>query len=131
MMSYRSLLVIPLMILLGCNSYSLDKPFQAENGLWGYKDKKGKVRIEAKYDDANIFREGLASVRLGDYKTGKYGFIDKTGKIVIPLKYQYAGSFSEGLAAVSLNGKFGFVDKTGKEYWHMTKDEARRQMKNR
>ena len=111
MMSYRSLLVIPLMILLGCNSYSLDKPFQAENGLWGYKDKKGKVRIEAKYDDANIFREGLAGV----YLNYMWGFVDKTGKIVIPLKYDSVEDFSEGLAAVFLNGKMGLIYKTGKE----------------
>ena len=36
MMSYRSLLVIPLMILLGCKDYALKEPFKAPNGLYGY-----------------------------------------------------------------------------------------------
>ena len=109
MMSYRSLLVIPLMILLGCNSYSLDEPFQAENGLWGYKDKKGKIRIEAKYDNASIFIEGLAAVTLnGD----KFAFINKSGDVVISIR-QYV-SMDALVSAVFLNGKWGRLDYTGK-----------------
>ena len=93
MMSYRSLFVIPLMILLGCKDYALKEPFKAPNGLYGYKDGEGKIRIEAKYDDAY--------------------------------------SISEGLAIVKLSGKIGYVDKEGNEYWDMTEDAARRQMRNR
>jgi len=97
------------MILLGCNSYSLDEPFQAENGLWGYKDKKGKIRIEAKYDNASIFIEGLAAVTLnGD----KFAFINKSGDVVISIR-QYV-SMDDLVSAVFLNGKWGRLDYTGK-----------------
>ena len=41
---YRLLLIIPLMILLGCNDYSLQDPFIGPNGLYGYKDGDGKIR---------------------------------------------------------------------------------------
>lgn len=76
MMSYRSLLVIPLMILLGCKDYALKEPFRAENGLYGYKDGEGRIRIEAKYDYAYGFSEGLTQVVLN----GKWGFVDLQGK---------------------------------------------------
>jgi hypothetical protein len=70
-------------------------------GRIGFLDKNGEVVIPAKYNFAESFHEGLASVKLN----GKYGFIDKTGKEIIPPKYDDAGSFNEGLASVKLNGK--------------------------
>ena len=75
MMSYRSLIVIPLMILLGCKDYALKEPFKAPNGLYGYKDGEGKIRIEAKYDFAFPFYSDLAYVKAN----GKLGYIDKKG----------------------------------------------------
>ena len=90
---YRLLLIIPLMILLGCNDYSLQDPFIGPNGLYGYKDGDGKIRIKA--------------------------------------KYTFAYSFEGDVARVILKGKWGFVDKKGNEYWDMTADEAREQMKKR
>ena len=86
---------------------------------------------KSKYDSVGLFHEGLAYVQLGDDKTGKWGFVNTQGKEVIPLKYDNAGFFSEGLAIVKLNGKIGYVDKEGNEYWDMTADAARRQMRNR
>jgi hypothetical protein len=130
---YRLLLIIPLMILLGCNDYSLQDPFIAPNGLYGFKDADGKIRIKPKYQEARSFNEDFASVKLN----GKWGFIDKTGNVVIPPKYGDVGYFSEGLAQVQLNGKLGywgqsgFIDKTGNEYWSMTEDQARQKMKER
>ena len=52
--------------------------------------------IEAKYEDADRFSEGLAAVKQG----GKWGYIDETGKTVIPFRYDKAYPFSEGLAVV-------------------------------
>jgi len=46
-------------------------------------------------------------------------------------KYDDAGGFREGLARVRLKDKYGFVDKNGNEYWDMTGDQAREQMKKR
>ena len=220
MMSYRSLLVIPLMILLGCKDYALKEPFRAPNGLYGYKDGEGKIRVEAKYYSAEPFENGTAMVTIDDKNihpssygwinqsgknltgkyddhigfgyndlcsvklNGKWGFIDKTGKEVVPLKYDdfyrprptvyqsiiaaklngkwcfingkgkvltplkyddvvnlsywmtekvnYAEvPFKRDLANVKFDGKWGYVDKKGNEYWDMTEDEARQQMKNR
>lgn len=90
--------------------------------------------IPPRYDAAGDFSEGLAWVRVGDYKTGKYGYIDRSGKEVVPLKYDDAGDFSGGLAIVRIGeygkGKAGVVDKSGEEVvplkydavWHFGED---------
>ncbi|MGC8728762.1 MAG: FlgO family outer membrane protein [Elusimicrobiales bacterium] len=80
-------------------------------GKMGYCYYDGSIALDAEYDYAGSFSEGLADVKLN----GKYGFIDKSGREVIPFKYDDAYSFSEGLAKVKLNGKYGFIDKSGKE----------------
>ena len=111
---------------------------------YGFIDQQGNVVVPLKYDYAGNFHEGLASVsglvsRPWPERTegvthityGKSGFIDKEGKQVIPLIYDDAGGFEEGLAKVELDDKVGFIDKEGNEYWDMTADEARRQMRNR
>lgn len=121
MMSYRSLLVIPLMILLGCKDYALKEPFRAENGLYGYKDGEGRIRIEAKYDEAYGFSEGFAQVKLND----KWGVVNKEGEEVIPLKYDGVENFDQGFARVRLTGKFGYVDLTGREVVLPKYDDAR------
>ena len=90
-----------------------------ENDLYGFK-KDGAVVIPAKYDFAEYFIEGLASVFLN----GKWGYIDKSGKEVIPLKYDYVYYFSEGLAVVKLDGKCGYIDKSGKEVIPLKYDDA-------
>ena len=88
----------------------------------GFRDKEtGEMVIQAKYDNAESFNEGLARVKLN----GKCGFIDKTGKEIIPLKYDDAWSFEEvGLAKVFLSGKYGFIDKTGKEVIPLKYEDA-------
>lgn len=92
-------------------------PFR-KGDKWGFSDENKKIIIEPKYDDANPFSEGLASVGQGDYDTGKFGFIDKQGKIIVPFIYDEAESFGEGLAKVGIGDnktrKYGFIDKTGK-----------------
>ena len=107
-------------------------------------DDEKEVIPPRKYISVGHFHEGLASVsglvsRSWPERTegvthityGKSRFIDKTGKQIIPLIYDDAGGFEEGLAKVELDDKVGFIDKEGNEYWDMTADEARRQMKNR
>ncbi|MCO6498505.1 MAG: WG repeat-containing protein [Chitinophagaceae bacterium] len=98
-------------------------PFQDTNKKYGFKDAKGNIVVQPKYDDVYGFSEGFASVNIGAKLSsvtkamtgGKWGFINKTGKVIVEPKYDAAWSFSEGLAAVSQNYKFGFIDKTGKE----------------
>jgi hypothetical protein len=123
---YRLLLIIPLMILLGCNDYSLQDPFKGPNGLYGYKDGDGKIRVKPKYQYAETLSGGVARVQLD----GKWGFLDRKG-VVVELKYDYLELFEEGLAKVELDFKWGYVDKQGNEYWSMTREQAREQMKKR
>jgi hypothetical protein len=85
------------------------RAFFEVNGKYGYINTSGQVIIEAQFDDAAHFGEGLAGVEIGE----KWGFIDETGKIVIEPQFDSVGEFTEGLASVAVNDKWGFIDKTG------------------
>ncbi len=84
---------------------------------YGYADESGKVVIEARFDDATPFSEGLAAVRVGGPEDGKWGYIDGTGDFVIEPQFAGASFFSEGLAAVTtddfFDGKQGYIDRHG------------------
>ena len=77
---------------------------------WGYIDKSGKLVIDYQFEDAWVFSDGLAPVRVA----GKWGYVNVSGKVVIEAEYDYAWQFSEGLGRVLVGEKHGFVDKTGK-----------------
>lgn len=59
---------------------------------WGYANADRKVVIAPKYNEANWFSEGYASVKIGN----KYGYINKKGTLVIPARYTVAKSFRKG-----------------------------------
>lgn len=88
-----------------------------KNGKWGYIDKTGREVIPCKYDWANPFHEGLASVRFS--YDSSYGFIDTTGREVIQHRPEIAmpGEFSEGLVVVInlFNDHFFVLDREGRE----------------
>ena len=63
-----------------------------------------EIIIEPQYEDAGMFFEGLAAVKMD----GKWGYIDTENKVVIPFEYDYAGFFSEGYAVVGKNGTYSF-----------------------
>jgi hypothetical protein len=114
------------------------------NGKWGYINSKGKLVLPAAYDDARLFREGLAAVQKGiawnfiaedgrsisrePYRRARsfmegyaavenangWGFIDTQGVTVIPNQYRGAGDFSERRAPVLTDKGWGFIDPTGK-----------------
>jgi len=77
--------------------------------------------VEAAYDRAFPFSEGLAAVVRGD----RLGYIDRNGNVVIPLRYHYDPretenpSFQNGLAKVAVKSGnavlYGFIDKDGRE----------------
>jgi len=48
--------------------------------LWGYCDSLRNIKIPCKYERAELFSEGLASVKLN----GKWEFINKTGQQFTP-----------------------------------------------
>lgn len=67
-----------------------------EGTLWGFSDRKGKIVIPVRYEDASPFSEGYARVRLA----GKEGFINEKGKEVVPLQYDEVTSFKGGRAHI-------------------------------
>ncbi len=78
---------------------------------YGFIDKTGNIVIEAKYDKAENFSNGIAKVKID----GKWGFIDKTGTVVIPLRYDEIEDFNNGLARAKINEEWGFIDIAGNE----------------
>ncbi len=72
---------------------------------WGYAtDGDARIKIPAKYDQAEWFSEGLAAVQLGS----KWGYINEQGKLVIPIKFTVAKPFVKGYTV----GKVQNVDDT-------------------
>jgi WG containing repeat len=94
---------------------------------YGYIDGTGKFEIAPRFDEAHLFSEGLATVRIGNGVAGKWGYIDHTGKFIIPPQFAEPlsgdGQFHEGLANVRGlssdrneigNSYMGYIDRTGK-----------------
>lgn len=83
-----------------------------ENGRWGLKDKKGKILVEAVYDEFYGFDEEENTAVV--VKNGKYGYIHKSGKIVVQPVYTDAYGFTGGYAVVESDGKCGLIQPNGK-----------------
>lgn len=123
-------------------------------GLWGYCDAAGEVAIEAIYEEATDFAEGLAAVRLngvaqiideqgravtsGEYDTvkpyseglaaverdGLWGYIGRDGRQAVAPRFEMACSMHEGRAAVRSGGKWGYIDRDGKQIIEPVYDHA-------
>lgn len=95
-------------------------------GKYGYRGiVNGKVMlIEARYDFAYPFVEGLAVVELNR----KMGYIDEriddTEKFVIEPRFDSAFNFSQGLARVRIGKKYGYINKMGTIVIGMDYDDA-------
>ncbi len=88
------------LLLFGISSHAQTLMyFAGDNGKYGYKDAKGNIVIQPKYDEATPFFGGFGKVKLN----GKYGFIDKTGKETVVPRYDNTGNFYDGMAPVQLN----------------------------
>lgn len=115
----------------------------AETGLYGFRNTRGKLLIPCQFEMAGDFHEGLARVvvdnrngfinkkgavvikpafnrasnfscgRAGVEQDGKWGFIDAEGTQVIPFQYEHAGEFADSLALVKIDGKYGYIDCSG------------------
>lgn len=84
--------------------------YESPSDHWGFIDTTGDLSIEAKYDDAGPFSEGLAAVN----KDGKWGYIDKEGNTIIEPVYKSAWAFHEGFARVlPFDGPDIFINKKG------------------
>ena len=76
---------------------------------WRFIDKTGKQIVNAEFEGAFGFHEGLAAVEV----TGLWGFINLQGVLVIPPSFRSVHSFSDGLALVTNDKVSGFIDTTG------------------
>jgi len=93
----------------------------AEEGDWGYIDKKGKVIIKLQYGWATDFSEELAQVSIATEengeKTTKTTFIDKKSNEAMDEKFDFNSRseslFKNGIACIAQNRKWGFINKTG------------------
>ena len=96
-------------------------------GLWGYCSVDGKVVIEAVYESAYNFSEGLAAVK----RNGKWGFINTFGEVVVPCKYDEVDSSYKDGSGRLIRGEVVFVFDTNgnctkyydKEYWEEEDDD--------
>src|SRR5215467_1047535 len=68
-----------------------------------------RLAIPDQFEEAGIFSDGLASVRIG----AKFGYIDTKGNVAIKPQFDFAGPFAEGVAHAGIGPKVGYVDKTG------------------
>jgi serine/threonine protein kinase len=100
-------------------------PFRKGN-KWGFSDVNKHILIEARYDGAERFSEGMAKVWLEDRNDAatqpqgtkvklKYGFIDKTGKEVIKVQFDSADPFKQGWTKVTRYGTTRYFNKDGDE----------------
>ncbi len=82
-----------------------------QNGKYGFVDENDSIRIEAEYEEAEVFSEGLAKVK----KNEKYGFVDQQGTLVIPCQYNWVDNFKEGVAAARIDqgGEQGLINQKG------------------
>ena len=80
-----------------------------ENGKFGFKDSKGRIRIANRYDSIRPFREGRAAVKL----LGKWGFIDQNDHLHVQPLFQKVSDYKENVALVNIDDKWGMIDLTG------------------
>lgn len=78
---------------------------------YGYVNKAKEWVIEAQFDKAKKFDEGIAEVIMDD----KVGLINETGTYITEPKYDNIASFKDGFAEVKLDKKIGIIGNTGKE----------------
>lgn len=88
----------------GLHSEELDRLFYA--GAYRYSI------LDEKFDDAGIFKNDLAIVRIGD----RYFYVNDRMDIIGGTGYESADIFFESTAAVSRDGETCFIDKNGRKY---------------
>lgn len=93
-------------------------PYQAENKKWGYVDENMNVVIEAKFDNATIFSEGIGLVE----KDNRYRYISKDGNYIFDNAYYYARPFCGGYAMAEENGKSVLIDYDGEKICEIDED---------
>lgn len=85
-------------------------PLSVNGGLWGYADEHDKFVIPPKYEFAEDFDGGYATVKIND----KTGLINALSALVVKPDYQEIDHPSEGLCAVKKNDYWSYIDEAGK-----------------
>ncbi|MES2389141.1 MAG: WG repeat-containing protein [Bacteroidota bacterium] len=96
--------------LLG-NKYTYGLAIAGNNGLYGYVDTMGNIKVPIQFTYEEPYQNGLALVCKGN----SCGYINRRGFDVIPMRYHksYVRRFSEGLVVLT-NGHFwGVFDTNG------------------
>jgi len=84
-----------------------------ENGVWGFRDGRGKIVIEPKFEAAYDFHGPLAAVALAE----GWRFIDRGGRVMDIRPFMIDNGpdyYSEGLARFVKDGRIGFLDEAGR-----------------
>jgi|GEM_PF-5523665 len=86
-----------------------------QTGKYGYIDASGRVVIEAKYELASNFSDGLAMVSRGRGENREFAYIDRAGELVIHWrKGRWYESFEGGLALFrDSRGVYKMLNKKG------------------
>lgn len=80
-------------------------PVKMASGKWGYLDGQGSSVIEAVFDQAYSFSDGIAGVQVGD----KRGFVLPDGTYAAEPQFEDFWRHSDGIAPVKMNGKWGAI----------------------
>lgn len=81
-----------------------------QNGLWGFIDNKGNLKINPEYDWVEPFKENIAAVGQDD----KVGFITKAGNLIGNIEFEDTYGFKNGYAVVAIDEKYGAINRLGK-----------------
>jgi len=99
----------------------LIKAYNAKTKKFGFKDEKGEVIINYKFDEVQEFDKNYAIVAVLKDKNKKYGTIDKSGNWVIKPEYSYiCNSKKYYLKACLDKNHCGVMDKFGNRITQMT-----------
>lgn len=79
--------------------------YDDEAGKYGYCSMYEKEGIPPLFDEAELFSNGWARVRVD----GKFTFVDRAGRRVPTVANSSLRGFSEGLAPFEIDGKWGFL----------------------
>ncbi len=95
-----------------------------KNGeTYQYIDREGKIVINPQFENATVFRDGLALVQTSG-EDGKWGYIDKDGKFIIEPQYKYATVFCEDLAwVVAENEAPMVINRKGEKIFSLSEAE--------
>ncbi len=99
--------------------------FQSTDGLWGLRNRKGKVIVEPKFDavyDRSPFKKGLFLIKKGKL----WGVINHRGKYIITPQLDYLTYLKPNIFIVKRGNFWGFIDTKGKYLFEPQFDKIKR-----